>query len=276
MKSKNETQINNAGLYAYSNRKKYKPIDQSIQSKKIDKYENIFESFNDIIDYNDCVNAINEQTKIEGRKKPIHKLGLIIRKNQTKHDLATFLTAACYNPARTTLLASIKNNHFTTWPGMDIKFMSKHLTDNINSAKGHQNQERQGLQSTKAPIPKLFDESTESITTKFKNLNLNDPDILHDAFPNSDSPNIKTHDVAYSILELPPKNIAYTDLTGRFPYRSSRGNEYIMVGYHFDANAIVAEPIKNRQAQTLTDGWKILNSKFAKAGIQPNTYILDN
>ena len=47
---------------------------------------------------------------------------------------------------------------------------------------------------------------------------------------------------------MPPEEVAYTYLTGRSPYRSSRGNEYILVGYHFDGNTILAEPIKNRQA----------------------------
>ena len=52
-----------------------------------------------------------------------------------------------------------------------------------------------------------------------------------------------TNDVAYSIVYITPKNVAYTDLTGRFPYRSSRGNEYILVLYHYDGNAILLEPL---------------------------------
>ena len=46
-----------------------------------------------------------------------------------------------------------------------------------------------------------------------------------DSFPSSPTPNKKPHQVAYQ------------DLTGRFPVRSSRGNEYILVGYHFDVNS---------------------------------------
>ena len=69
-------------------------------------------------------------------------------------------------------------------------------------------------------------------------------DIANDAFPTSEVPNIKSYDVTYSLVNLPPKNMAYTDLTGRFPYRSSSGNEYILVGYHFDGNVILGEPIK--------------------------------
>ena len=66
------------------------------------------------------------------------------------------------------------------------------------------------------------------------------------------------------------------NLTGRFPYQSSRGNNYMMVAYHYDGNAIRIEPLKNRQAGTIVDAWTKINATFAAAGAQPNTYILDN
>ena len=59
--------------------------------------------------------------------------------------------------------------------------------------------------------------------------------------------------------------------TGRFPYKSSRGNEYILIGYHFDSNAIYGVPLKNRQAATITKVWKQVHNKFQVAGAAPNT-----
>jgi len=38
----------------------------------------------------------------------------------------------------------------------------------------------------------------------------------------------------------------YTDQTGRFPQKSSRGNQYIMVLIEIDSNAILVEAMKNR------------------------------
>ena len=61
--------------------------------------------------------------------------------------------------------------------------------------------------------------------------------------------------MAYSTVEVTPKNMVYTDLTGRFPYRSSRVNEYILVGYHYDSNTILAEPLKNRTAPMIIEAW---------------------
>ena len=101
-------------------------------------------------------------------------------------------------------------------------------------------------------------------------------DIIKDVFPSSEEPNNKTNDVAYAIVEVTLKNVAYIDLTGRFPYRSSSGNEYILAGYHYDGNVILAEQLKNRIAATITETWEKINNKFATAKIQPRTYILDN
>ena len=38
----------------------------------------------------------------------------------------------------------------------------------------------------------------------------------------------------------------YTDDTGRFPVCSRSGNQYIIIAYHCDSNAIIATPFKSR------------------------------
>ena len=55
-----------------------------------------------------------------------------------------------------------------------------------------------------------------------------------------------TNDIMVTIISFRERNTAYGDLTGRFPHMSSRGNQYIVVIYDFDSNAILAEPIKSR------------------------------
>ena len=54
------------------------------------------------------------------------------------------------------------------------------------------------------------------------------------------------------------------------------GGEYILVGYHYDGNTILAEPLKNRTAALIVESCDSINNKFATAVIQPRTYILDN
>jgi hypothetical protein len=43
----------------------------------------------------------------------------------------------------------------------------------------------------------------------------------------------------------------HTDQTGAFPHTSQRGNHYIMVAVHLDANYIFTKPMKNRNDQGL-------------------------
>ena len=69
---------------------------------------------------------------------------------------------------------------------------------------------------------------------------------------------------------------ANMDLTGKFPYISRRGNQYILVGYHYDANYIAAVPIKKRTAGEITKGWEALHSKFSQAGVTSTKYVMDN
>ena len=68
----------------------------------------------------------------------------------------------------------------------------------------------------------------------------------------------------------------YMDLTRRFLKRLLRGNKYLLVSYHFDANHIRAISIKNRKGLTITDAWEQLYNDFKKIGIAPQTYVLDN
>ena len=101
-------------------------------------------------------------------------------------------------------------------------------------------------------------------------------ELLQDQFPTPDQPNVKTQHVIYVIIDKNTISTAYTDLTGRFPMRSSMGNQYILVGYHYDGNCILGHAVKDRKATTLTAAWQLLHSTFAQAGVAPKTYVMDN
>ena len=71
-------------------------------------------------------------------------------------------------------------------------------------------------------------------------------DILKDSFPSSDSPNIKTKEAILPIVDS-DGDFGCKDSTGRFPYKSSRGYDYILIAYNYDGNTILAKPLKNRE-----------------------------
>ena len=64
-------------------------------------------------------------------------------------------------------------------------------------------------------------------------------------FPDSTSPNLKFNAVAYDVINHNDISTTYMDLTDRLSQEFRRGNEYILVGYQYDANAILAMPVKN-------------------------------
>ena len=108
-------------------------------------------------------------------------------------------------------------------------------------------QEKQHLQSTKQtsmhPIDVLCDKTSKLSLNSVKSISIND--VESDFFSQPPVPNIKENCVAYLLVNPTEMSTAYMDLTGRFPRRSSQGNEYILIGYHHDGNTILATAIKD-------------------------------
>ena len=192
---------------------------------------------------------------------PVQVLNAIIKKSTSHAQLADYLYACCGSPPLQTFLHAIKNGNMITWPGIREIDFNKHLTKSIASAKGHLNQERKNLQTTQ-PVPKPSSPSPEEIHA--------------DHFPEPSSPPVKTYQVLSTIIPFEANGKAFHDLTGRFPHKSSRGNEYLLVHYDYDSNGILAEPLKNRQSAEIKRGWQVLYDQLAKRGNAPSIYIMDN
>ena len=95
-----------------------------------------------------------------------------------------------------------------------------------------------------------------------------------DYYPDPDQTNARTKDVMFKVVKS--EALTYTDLKGRFPQRSRRGNQYILVAYHVDGNLIWGIPIRNRTGRTILDAYKQLKELFTSAAMEPNTWIMDN
>jgi hypothetical protein len=187
--------------------------------------------------------------------KPSQKINAIICKDQTKVQLAQYLYGCCGSPVVLTWKQAIRNGNFISWTGINSLSIDKHLPKSIASAKGHLDQERKNLQSTKSTIA---------------------TDDHDDLFPTSETPNIKTFEACAAIVPFVAKNTAYHDLTGRFPHRSSGGNEHLLVVYDHDSNSILQCPLKNKMGAEIKRGWISVHERLAKGGNQPRMYILDN
>ena len=69
--------------------------------------------------------------------------------------------------------------------------------------------------------------------------------------PTQQSKQSKQYIVMSDLFEFNSKQMAYSDMTGSFPYKSTRGNSYIYIFYDYDANAILVKAVPNRQAGTI-------------------------
>ena len=99
---------------------------------------------------------------------------------------------------------------------------------------------------------------------------------ISDYSPRSPELNGQCNKVAYVVIDRKHLSRTYQDLTGRFPYKSGQGNEYILVGYYYGANCILAQSVKNRTVTALTEAWQILHNKWTKVGVAPDVWVLDN
>ena len=98
------------------------------------------------------------------------------------------------------------------------------------TAKGHLDQKHKNkwsMQQTKNTKTKW------SMQTATSDDPLPSPDHQH-----------KTHAIYVSMLNATSSTgVIHSDLTGWFPIQSSLGNQYILVIYNYDSNAILAEPL---------------------------------
>ena len=122
-------------------------------------------------------------------------------------------------------------------------------------------QERKHLQSTK---PKPVS------TAKIKEPTECDSDEASAKW----TPPVRTNKVICAVT--PATDKIYSDLTGQFPVQSSLGNKYILIMYHYDANAIIAEPLKDRTAQSIANAHEKVYDYLTNRGLKPLFEVLDN
>jgi hypothetical protein len=162
--------------------------------------------------------------------------------------LVHYLHKALFSPTKSAMLQAVKDGHLITWPGLTEDAINKNLKLTPATAMGHMNQWRQNILSTsKAPIEK------------------------HPT-PDADL-GTKTHLVYAVVVD---QGQLYTDLTGKFPVRSSKGNSYVMVCYIYDCNYIKVVPMKSRSASEWAKAYDSIHQELTVKGFKPKLKTLDN
>jgi hypothetical protein len=157
-----------------------------------------------------------------------------------------------FSPTKYAVLQAVKNGHLITFPNLTEKVINKHLKLTPATDMGHMNQRRQNIRSTsKTPITS----DIEDITTTTTNLGT------------------KTN-IVYAVLV--DQGQICTDLTGKFPVRSSKGNWYVMVCYIFDWNYVKVVPMKSRSASEWVKTYDHIHQELTAKGFKPKLQTLDN
>ncbi len=181
-----------------------------------------------------------------------------VYKLKTQRELIRYLHAAAGLPTKPTWLAVIKNKQFASWPGLIAKAVAKHYPESEETMKGHGQKGHSGLRSTKLTEPPpepQYDDNKKQLAT----------------IP-------EEYDIFIKIIAIEEEGntTIFFDQTGRFPKKSNRGNQYIMVLAHPNINGILQEPMKNRTSGEMIRAYQALIDQLKSAGITPNRHILNN
>ena len=68
----------------------------------------------------------------------------------------------------------------------------------------------------------------------------------------------------------------YTDDIGRFPIKARSENQYLMVSYHCDSDAILVAPFKTRKDKHRLESYKSIMTCLRKNRTSVNIQILNN
>jgi hypothetical protein len=179
----------------------------------------------------------------------------------TEANLIAYAHATLFSPVLSRLESAISKGFLTNFPGLTLAGLRRNPPQSLATAKGHQDQTRQNIRSTKnKPTVIPPDETTTPAHQE---------DDFHPAHLDT-----RSHQCFVTFMEATGQ--VYTDQTGKFVSPSSTGNNYIMILYDYDSNHIFAEPFPNRQAATLLKAYQRLHKRLCTAGLKPQLQRLDN
>ncbi|KAL7502572.1 hypothetical protein ACHAXN_003578 [Cyclotella atomus] len=190
-------------------------------------------------------------------RQPKKRVSEKLRQANSVYDLPSveqaikWMHAVCGFPVKSTWIKAVKAGNFVGWPLLTEKNIAKYYPETDETPKGHMNQTRKNVRSTKAKKQPL---EVCNMAASLKGQK------VQDVF-------VKTYDVRETI---------FSDQTGKFPTQSQRGNKYIMVMVEIDSNAILVEPMRSRNDGEMIRAYDVLVKRLKNAGVHPKKHVLDN
>jgi hypothetical protein len=166
-------------------------------------------------------------------------------------------------PVKEQFIKAVRNGNYATWPKLTVTLINKYMPDSDETLKGHLKGQRQGIRLTKH---NAFTALVKTEETRIK--------IEGEKSPFKPLPPTKLDDIFIHVVDLTEE--IYTDQTGDFPHISQRGNRYIMVAIHLDANYIFAEPMRNRTEGEMIRVYQQIINRMKAAGLGIKKHVLVN
>ena len=169
----------------------------------------------------------------------------------TQAQIVAYYHATMGSPSISTLEDAL-NRQFVQLPGLTLEMLRKYPPSSVATAKGHMDQFRQGMRSTK---------STPSVGEDISDTH---PPVV---------PRTSNVEIVYTKL-FSPDDFRHTDLTGRFPIQAKSGANYVLI--MVCCNYIHAETLRSRDAPEYVKAYSRGTDFFATHGITPQYERLDN
>jgi hypothetical protein len=179
----------------------------------------------------------------------------------TLADRIAFVHASLFSPQLSTWCKAIDEGRLTTFPDITSAQVKRHPPQSVPMVKGHLDQQRSNLRSTK---PKV----TLSASVDPDDINFDTNPVVQDP------PAARTQFLYADFAEVTGK--IFTDPTGRFVTTSSSGNAYMLVVYDYDSNFIHVEAMKNRTGPEILSAYKRAHAMLSSKGLRPQLQRLDN
>ena len=176
--------------------------------------------------------------------------------------LVLYFHATAGFPVKDTWLQAIKAGNYSTWPGLTYENARKYCPNAVETKKGHMTQPRQHVRSSK---PKPARQKHFSQPIMDMGAETESPASANDV-PAPNELYVKVHQASK----------LYTDDCGRFPTRSRRGNNYIMIAYHQQSNMILAAPFKSRADKHRLEAYNSIMQRLKDRNMLVDLQILDN
>ena len=161
-----------------------------------------------------------------------------------------WMHAVCGYPVKSTWIAAIEAGNYIGWPLLTARNVKKYYPETTATPKGHMNQTRKNVRSTKPKAVPMEVCDTSKLKGK------------------------KERDVYTKVYDV--RETIFSDQTGQFPKRSLSGNKYIMVMVEIDSSGILVEPMKSRKDAEMIRAYQTLVQRLKRANITPKKHVLDN